>query len=256
MGHTSPEGQKYLGIAKELLEKIEKEQAENIDRAAELMANAIADDRLIHYFAAGGHTWMVVMEAFWRAGGLACVNPWFDLGITLYNQAWHGCLLERLTGYGKAIVEYYSSFTKPGDVIIITTNIPYMVIPVEVAMECKKIGMKIVSIGSKDWQEKAPKDTPSRHPSGKSLVELADIFIDDYNPYGDAVITLEGFDTPIAPVSSITDCYIIERLLIETVKKLLSKGVEPPVYKSANVPGGDEFNKKLLAKYLHRVKWL
>jgi uncharacterized phosphosugar-binding protein len=254
--YISPEGQKFLQISKDLLDKIEREQAQNIDKAAEAIANAIAEDRLIHLLGAGGHTWMPVMEFFYRAGGLACVNPLFDLGITVYNQAWHGCLLERLPGYGKSIIEYYSNFFKKGDVIVITSNIPYMMVVVEAALECKKRGLTVIGIGSKEWQEKAPKEIPSRHPSGQSLVEISDIFIDDYNPYGDAVIEIKGSEQPVGSTSNIADCYIVQRIVMEVVKKLIAKGVEPPIYRSANLPGGDEYNKKLLQKYLLRVKWL
>ena len=253
---VSAEGQKFLQMSRDLLDRLEREQAKNIDKAAELIANAIAQDRLIHLLGAGGHTWMPVMEFFYRAGGLACVNPLFDLGITVYNKAWHGMLLERLPGYGKSIIDYYSHFFKSGDVIVITANIPFMMVTVEAALECKKRGLKVISIGSRDWQEKAPKDLPPRHPSGRSLVEIADVFIDDYNPYGDATIKIEGCAQPVGSTSNIADCYIIQRLVMEVVKKLIAKGVEPPIYRSGNIPGGDEFNKKLLGKYIPRVKWL
>ena len=88
------------------------------------------------------------------------------------------------------------------------------------------------------------------------MFDYADVKIDDYNPLGDTVVKLEGFDTPIAPISNIADFYIVHRLEIETAKVCLERGIEPPFWRSANVPGGDEFNKKNLDKYSSRIKML
>ena len=78
--------------------------------------------------------------------------------------------------------------------------------------------------------------------------------IDDLNPFGDAVVSMEGLATPIAPVSNIVDFYIAHRLEIETVRICLERGVKPPVWMSANLPGGDQYNAALIEKYLPRVK--
>jgi uncharacterized phosphosugar-binding protein len=69
-------------------------------------------------------------------------------------------------------------------------------------------------------------------------------------------VTLDGFDTPIAPISNIIDFYIAHKLEIETIKKCLAKGIKPPVWSSANTPGGDEINAKFVKEYLPRVKYL
>ena len=95
-----------------------------------------------------------------------------------------------------------------------------------------------------------------RHPSRKNLFDFADVCIDDYNPLGDTVVKLDGFDTPIGPISNMTDFYIVHRLEIECAKECLARGIEPPFWRSANVPGGDEFNKKNLKKYSPRIKML
>ncbi len=116
--------------------------------------------------------------------------------------------------------------------------------------------MKIIAVSSSDWQDNIPKDYELRHPSRLNLFDLADVCIDDYNPLGDTVVKLEGFDTPIGPISNMTDFYIVHRLEIECAKECLARGIEPPFWRSANVPGGDEFNKKNLKKYSPRVKML
>ena len=80
--------------------------------------------------------------------------------------------------------------------------------------------------------------------------------IDDYNAVGDCVVRVPGFDTPIAPNSNVIDFFIAHRLEIEAVKRCVARGIEPPIWRSANAPGGDEFNARYVAKYLPRVKSL
>ena len=87
-------------------------------------------------------------------------------------------------------------------------------------------------------------------------IDFADVCIDDYNPLGDTAVKLDGFETPIGPISNMTDFYIVHRLEIECAKVCLSRGIEPPFWRSANVPGGDEFNQKNLEKYRGRIKML
>ena len=43
---------------------------------------------------------------------------------------------------------------------------------------------------------------------------------------------------------------------IKTVEKLIQNEITPPVWMSANMPGGDEANKKWEEKYYSRVKHL
>ena len=81
-------------------------------------------------------------------------------------------------------------------------------------------------------------------------------FIDDFNPVGDAVVNVPGLDTPIAPVSNIIDFYIAHLLEIECVQQCIDRGITPPVWSSANTPGGDEKNAAYLEKYKPRIKML
>ncbi len=244
----------YLQVALDLLQKIEKEQYGNISAAAELMKEAIKADKLIHVFGGGGHTTLPVGEMFFRAGGLCNINPIMETGLSVFNQALKYLELERCENFGRAIVKYYD--IRPGDVFLIYHNIGINAATIDAALEAKEKGAKLIGISSVAWQEGIPKDFALRHPSGKNLFDLCDICIDDYNPVGDTVVELPGFDTPIAPISNITDFYIAHRLEIETAKKCLAEGITPPMWKSANVPGGDEFNRKNIEKYKPRIKML
>ncbi len=244
----------YLEQVIDLLRRIESEQLDNIKAAAELMSEAIQRDELIHVYGGGGHTTLVMGEMFFRAGGLANINPVMEPGLSVFNQALKYLELERTVNYGRSIVKYFR--IQKGEVLIIFHNIGINAATIDAAMEAKEAGAKIIAVSSSYWQDEMPEDHFIRHPNKQNLFDLADVCIDDFNPVGDALIKVEGFETPIAPVSNITDFYIAHRLEIETVKLCVKKGCVPPVWSSANAPGGDELNARYVEKYLPRVKYL
>jgi len=244
----------YLDATIDLLRKIEAEQRENIDKAASMMADAIEQDRLIHVYGGGGHTTLVMGEMFFRAGGLANINPLMETGLSVFNQALKYLELERCVNYGRSIMKYYR--LQPDDVLILFHNIGINAATIDAAMEAKEQGAKIIAVSSSRWQEQMPADHFIRHPNGKNLFDLADVCIDDYNEVGDCVVEVPGFETPIAPNSNIVDFCIAHWLEIATVKECVSRGIEPPVWRSANAPGGDAFNAQFIEKYMPRVKCL
>lgn len=244
----------YLESTLAVMRRIEKEQQDHIEKAASLMADAIADDRLIHVYGGGGHTTLVMGEMFFRAGGLANINPIMETGLSVFNQAIKYLELERCVNYGRSIVKYFK--LKPNDVLIIFHNIGINAATIDAAMEAKEAGAKIIAISSSFWQNEMPEDHFIRHPNKKNLFDFADVAIDDYNQVGDCAVNVPGFDTPIAPNSNLVDFYIAHRLEIETVRQCVERGIEPPVWRSANAPGGDEFNAKYVEKYSPRVKML
>jgi uncharacterized phosphosugar-binding protein len=244
----------YLSQVIGSLKKIENEQSQNIEKAAELLAGAIEKDELIHVYGGGGHTTLVMGEMFFRAGGLANINPVMETGLSVFNQALKYLELERTVNYGSSIVKYYR--IREGEILIIFHNIGINAATIDAAMEAKKCGAKIIAVSSSFWQNEMPAEHFIRHPSKKNLFDLADVCIDDYNPVGDAVVKVDGFDTAIAPISNMTDFYIAHRLEIATIRKCVEKGITPPVWSSANAPGGDEINARYVEKYLPRVKCL
>ena len=244
----------FLEKAVELLKKVREGQAENVDKASDLMVGAIEKDELIHVYGGGGHTTLVMGEMFFRAGGLANINPIMETGLSVFNQALKYLELERTVNYGISIVKYYR--VKPGEVFIIFHNIGINPATIDAAMEAKKCGAKVIAISSSYWQNGMPADHFIRHPNKKNLFDIADICIDDYNPVGDSLLKIDGCDIPFAPVSNIVDFYIAHWLEIETIKKCVAKGITPPIWSSANTPGGDQINAEYIKKYLPRVKCL
>jgi uncharacterized phosphosugar-binding protein len=244
----------YIEKAFENINRVKETQAENIKAAAELMTDAIANDKLISVYGGGGHTTLVMGEMFFRAGGLANINPIMETGLSVFNQALKYLELERCENYGRSIMKYYD--LQKDDLLIIFHNIGINAATIDAALEAKANGVKIIAISSSYWQDEMPEDHFIRHSSRKNLFELADVCIDDFNPVGDAIVEVPGFETPIAPVSNLVDFAIAHLLEIETVRQCVERGITPPVWNSANAPGGDEKNAAYLKKYRPLVKSL
>ncbi|MBP5510127.1 MAG: sugar isomerase domain-containing protein [Kiritimatiellae bacterium] len=244
----------YIDAVIANIRKVADEQGENIKKAGTLMADAIAADRLINVYAGGGHTTLAMGEMFFRAGGLANINPLMETALSVFNQSLKYLELERTVNFGASIIKYYQ--IEKDDVVIFFHNIGINPATIDAAEECKKRGAKIIAVASSHWQSEMPKDHFIRHPNGKNLFDYADVCIDDDNPVGDAVVNVPGMDTPIAPVSNVVDFTIAHLLEIECCRQCVELGLVPPVWTSANAPGGDAKNAAYLAKYRPRVKML
>ena len=245
---------RFLNIFNSIIEKVEETENQAILKAASKMADAIEQDRLIYIFGGGGHTTLVMHELFWRAGGLANLCPMIDFSIHPVTPAYMYLPHERMHGVGNAVVDYYN--VDKNDTVLIFHSYGFNAPTIDCALETQKIGAEVIGISSLDWNANIPRDFPIRHKSGHHLSDVSDIFINNYVPFGDAVIQLENLSTPITGISSIVDFYIAHRLEMECVKECVKRGVEAPIWSSANIPGGDEKNKKLRKKYNSRVKFL
>jgi len=132
----------YFESLMENFKIVNETQSENITAAADLMSEAIKNDRLIHVFGGGGHTTLPVGEMFFRAGGLSCINPIMETGLSVFNQALKYLELERTVNYGSAIMKYYD--LQKDDVLIIFHNIGINPATIDAAMEAKQRGAKII----------------------------------------------------------------------------------------------------------------
>jgi len=244
----------YLETLHGALKNITLFEREKIDAAAAMMAEAIELDELIHVFGTGGHSTMGAMELFWRAGSLAPINPLLEASLLPSNGALHSNYIERTEGLAGSILKSYE--VKTGEVLIIVNAYGINAMTIDAALEAKKMGLKTICITNKEFADKVPKGAPARHSSNKNLYELADIYIDNNLPYGDACVSIEGMNQKIAPSSTILNSFCLNLLVIGTVGRLLEKGIEPPVWMSANLPEGDTANKKWHKKYNERIKHL
>ena len=242
----------YIEKAIANIKEVAEKQDENIKAAATLMADAIAADKLINVYAGGGHTTLAMGEMFFRAGGLANINPMMETALSVFNQALKYLELERTVNFGASIVKYYNP--QKDDVVIFFHNIGINPATIDAAEECKKRGMKIIAVASSYWQKEMPRDHFIRHPNGKNLFDYADVCIDDYNPVGDAVVNVPGMTTPIGPVSNVVDFTIAHLLEISCCRQCVARGIVTQVWNSANAPGGEKKNAAYIEKYKTTVK--
>ncbi len=243
----------YKEVVRGLFEQIEKQEENAIDKAATLMVETIKKDQLIHVIGPGGHSNMGAYEIFYRAGGLVPVNPIFDPGTLVSMGGRRSTVIERTPGYGEAVLEAYE--INDGTLIIVNAyGINAMCI--DVAIGAQRRGIPTIGVTSKEFAEKIPPNHPARHPSKKNLFEMVDILVDCHMPFGDAVVTIDGFEQKVAPVSTLVNSFALNLLVIKTVEILLEQGIAPPVWTSANVPGGDEANKLYIKQYKDRIRFL
>src|SRR3546814_19573821 len=114
---------------------------------------------------------------------------------------------------------------------------------IDVALAARARGMISIGITSRSFADSLAPDHPARHPSGKALYREVDHFLDCRLPLGDAVMEIDGVPEKTGPTSTFCNAFTINLLMIETVKRLAAAGVTPPLWRSANMPGGDAANR-------------
>ena len=242
----------YLSQITQLLTRLQAEEGEAIMRAGAAVADRIAQDRLIYVIGPGGHSQIGAEEVFSRAGGLACIAAFLDDGFYLGNGAARSMAIERTPGYARALLG--GTAFEPGDVLIIVNAYGINSSTIDSAMFAREHGMTSIGVTSVANQRGLPQGHPSRHPSGKDLCDLVDILVDTKMPLGDAVMKLDGISEKVAPVSTYVNAYAMNSIMLEAIANLAARGIEPPIWRSSNSPGGDEANVAVTARYRDRIR--
>lgn len=237
----------YEGITG-LLEKVTNEQMDNINEAAGIIARSLEADSLLHIFG-GGHSHILAEEVFFRAGGLAPINPIFDSITMLHEGAIKSSSLEKMHGIGEHILNKYD--VNPGEVIIIISNSGVNPLPIDIAVAAKEKGLKIITISSHAYLK-----NPSRHDSGKHLSDYADVAIDNVVPLGDSLVENRAIQTAMGPASTVIGTFIINTLMLAVTEALHETGYAVPVFRNSNDAGGSEHNAEFVDHYRKRVKHL
>lgn len=236
----------YLKNIINLLHKLENTQDKIIDQVADICAECIYNGGLLYFFGTG-HSHMICEEPFYRAGGLACIYPILETDLMLHEGASKSSGYERLEGLGNLVVA--NTNISKGDVLFIASNSGRNCAVIDAAMEAKKRGAITVAITSMDHTTKVT----SRHSSGLNLYQVCDYVLDNGGEMGDASVELAGMEQKIAPTSSVMDITLVNLILVNTAEILLSKGMKPPVFMSANTDAGDQANKAVLEMYKARI---
>ncbi|WP_427366459.1 sugar isomerase domain-containing protein [Candidatus Caldatribacterium saccharofermentans] len=238
----------FLAKVREIIARIEEEERGNIEKGAEFLARSIREGGLIHVFGTG-HSHIFAEEAFFRAGGLACINPMLEPSLMLHTGAVKSSILEDRGGIAEVIFEHFGP--KPPDSLVLFSNSGVNSVPVEMAMLAKKRGISVIGVGSKRYIEYLKKEK-----NRESIMEYCDVFIDNKGEIGDACVELGGSMQRIGPTSTIAGALILHLLVIETALRLAEEGFPPPIFVSGNLPGGKEANRKLIEQYRQFIRML
>lgn len=241
------------GFAREslaVLDRITESARGEVRRAAELIAGCVRSGGVVQAFGTG-HSQAIVLEVAGRAGGLVPTNRLSMADLVLYGgddpSALDDPLLERRSGV--AVRLYELAAPHPEDLFVIVSNSGVNNVIVEMALHAKEQGHRVLAVTSLSHT----RAVPAAHSSGRKLADIADVVLDNAAPSGDALLELPGGGA-VCALSTLTGVMLVQMVVAEAASQLLAAGEHPPVYVSANVPGGFEGNLELEKRYSGRIR--
>lgn len=239
----------YIENIKSIIEKIEKDGSESIEKAAELLADTLMRNNRI-FLLGTGHSHMLAEELFYRAGGLVNIQPILVDSLMLHASASESTVVEREEGLAEKIFEDYG--LKENDTIIIISNSGRNGVVIDMALICRQRGLNVVALTNLEHTLSGD----SRHKSGKRLFEVAHTVLNNGGCVGDASIEIEGVEGKICPTSTVCGAMLLNSVVAGAVELCAGKGFAPEHFASSNIDGGDEINNRLIEKYKPLIKHL
>jgi uncharacterized phosphosugar-binding protein len=237
----------YLNQCRELIAVVEKQSAE-IQQATGWFADTILAGRMVHLFGSG-HSRILVEEMWPRYGSFPGFNPIVELSLSFHNLVVgpngqrQAMFLENVSGLAERILRNFD--LAPTDCALVASSSGCNVVPIEMAIEFKKRGVKVVAIISRKHSEASR----SRHPGGQKLQNFSDLVLDTGAPVGDAMVKIPGLDTPVAPGSTVGGCLLINAIKAEVAERLTRAGHPPKVLTAAAVVGAERATALFEAAY-------
>jgi len=244
---------RFLDAASSLLTRIEETQTAALTAASQLCADAIAGGRLVHLFGSG-HSRIPVEEMFPRYGSYPGFNPIVELSMTFHTQVVgangqrQAMFIERVEGLAEAILANF--VLEPPDVMIVFSVGGLSAVPIEIAQGARRRGLPVIAVTS---VEQSLAGSPS-HSSGTRLLDHADVVVDLCTPVGDALVTVDGLETPVAPGSSIAAVAIANEIKARTAALLVERDAMPPVLTSAALVGAERSRQLFDAAYAEHAR--
>lgn len=223
-------------------------QAEVIGAVADAVAAALAARRWI-WFAGTGHSHLLALEMFYRAGGLVRAVPLLDEALMLHQSASRSTEAERESGRAARMLA--EAGVAAGDVLFVASNSGRNAVPVELALEGRRLGARVVALTSLRHSAAHP----SRHPSGRRLAEVADLVLDNQGVEGDAVVPVGDDGLRVGATSTVVGAALLQAVVAEAVSRARAAGVDVEVYRSSN-GGGEAENRRHLDAYVGRIRHL
>jgi uncharacterized phosphosugar-binding protein len=238
---------RYLEACERLLATARAQQP-LVEQAADLFASTILRGQMVHLFASG-HSRIMVEEMWPRYGSFPGFNPIVELSLTFHNLVVgangqrQAMFLENVSGFAARILRNFD--LKAGDSALVISSSGCNVVPVEIAEEFQRRNVKVVALISTEHSEAST----SRHRDGKKLQDFADLVLDTGAPVGDAMVKIEGLDTPVAPGSTVGGCYIVNAIKAELAERLVKAGQPPKVLTAGAVCGAQKATELFEAAY-------
>ena len=235
-----------------VVEKINQAISDQMDLLREAsikLADRVEQGGLL-YVLGSGHSHMIAEEIFYRAGGPIFVYPILESGFMLHDGALKSTRMERLSGYANAILDGLE--IDEHDAFLVISNSGRNHLPIEAAYYMKEKNILTMSITSLAHSQ----SVDSRHPSGKRLFEITDISFDNYGEVGDALLTLPNTEQKYGATSSVVGIVLVQTLMSMTIEALVNRGIQPPIFQSANLDHANEQNQALIDEYKKRIPFL
>ncbi|GAA2807239.1 sugar isomerase domain-containing protein [Streptomyces showdoensis] len=249
MPQPTPTATQFADLARSALDRAAAANKDAVPAAARLFADCVAADGVIHAFGTG-HSQAAALEVAGRAGGLVPTSRIALADLVLRGgedpEVLRDPLLERSPGLADRL--YALATPRPQDLFVIISNSGVNNSIVDMALKVTTAGHRLVALTSLEHTHAVP----ALHPAGHRLADLADAVLDNCAPAGDAVLPLPD-GTALCGISTLTSSLLVQMVVAEAVALLLAEGHEPPVYVSANLPGGHERNALLEARYAGRL---
>ncbi|NJD10368.1 MAG: sugar isomerase domain-containing protein [Gemmatimonadetes bacterium] len=245
----------WLENTRAVLSRIEETQPASIRRAASLMADTIAAERWVHTFGCG-HATLPIEEMYPRIGGFVGFHPMIELPLTFFTRITgemgvrQFVFLERVEGYGTELMKGYDF--DPRDTFWLFSHSGLNPVNIDVAMEAKRQGMKVIVTGS----AAAYADQPPRHSSGQKLFDIADVIIDTCVPAVDASVPIANHIDRVGPISTMAFTAVVWLTITTVAELLVERGVHLYIHPSHNIPGDTTARERLeaaLSEYKRRI---
>ena len=245
----------WLTNVRGIMDKIEETQMGNIQKAAEVMADSISKGRWVHTFGCG-HATIPIEEMYPRIGGFVGFHPMIELPLSFFTRitgemgVHQFVFLERVEGYGIQIMKGYNF--DPADTMWLFSHSGINNVNIDIAIEAKKKGMKVIAYGS----AAAAKGKKTRHSSGKTIFDVADIVVDTCAPIEDASVPLKNHQDKIGPVSTMAFVTCVWMTVTTVAEILADRGVKLFIHPSHNAPGSEGAKARLdeaLDEYKKRI---
>ncbi|HKS35662.1 MAG TPA: SIS domain-containing protein [Verrucomicrobiae bacterium] len=228
----------YLNQCRELVSVVQKQQS-NIQKAADWFSETILTGRMVHLFGSG-HSRILVEEMWPRYGSFPGFNPIVELSLSFHNLVVgpngqrQAMFLENVSGLAERILRNFD--LSPKDSALVASSSGCNRVPIEMAEGFRKRGLKLVVIISRKHSEASR----SQHPEGKKLQDFADLVLDTGAPVGDAMVKIDGLDSPVAPGSTVGGCLLINSIKAEVAARLTRAGQPPKVLTAGAVIGAEK----------------